>query len=241
MSGKRVAILQSNYIPWKGYFDLINSVDEFILFDQVLYTKRDWRNRNKIKTAHGELWLSIPVKVKGRFTQRIEETEVSSQSWREEHWKSLVFHYGKAPFFNEFKAEFEKLYLGSEETNLSRINYSFLTAINSILNIRTKISWSSDYQFIDGKSERLLSLCEQAKATLYLSGPAAKSYLDETIFHAAGIDVAWMDYTGYPEYPQFHPPFQHGVSVLDLLFHTGRNASQYMLTFGGQLEEHAVL
>src|SRR5262245_47310638 len=110
MAGKRVAIVQSNYIPWKGYFDLINSVDEFVLFDDVQYTRRDWRNRNKIKTPQGLLWLTIPVEVKGKFQQKIHDTRVSDLRWQTKHWQSIAQAYGKARYFAEYRECFENLY-----------------------------------------------------------------------------------------------------------------------------------
>jgi hypothetical protein len=96
---KRVAIVQSSYIPWKGYFDLIRAVDEFVLYDDVQFTKRDWRSRNRIKSAHGLLWLSVPVSVKGRFKQRICDTEISERGWGEKHWRAIRHAYARAPNF----------------------------------------------------------------------------------------------------------------------------------------------
>lgn len=231
MAGKKVAILQSNYIPWKGYFDIINSVDEFIFLDEVQFTRRDWRNRNLIKTSNGLLWLTIPVNVKNNFTIPINEVVVSDQQWRKKHWASILNNYSKAPYFKIFKDRVEQLFLDEKESYLSKINFSFIQAINEMLGIKTKLGWSTDYAHHEGKNERLISLCEAAGATEYLSGPAAKDYIQEDMFLAKGIMVNWMDYSGYHEYPQFHPPFEHGVTVLDLLFHTGLDAKEYMKSF----------
>jgi hypothetical protein len=231
MAGKRVAIVQSNYIPWKGYFDLINSVDEFILFDDVQYTARDWRNRNKIKTAHGVIWLSIPIEVKGQYFQKIRDARVSDPTWRVRHWKSMTQAYGKARYFAQYRKCLEELYRSSSAQYLSEINYVFLSTLCSLLGIHTHITWSSNYDLVPGKTERLVSLCQQAGATEYVSGPAAKSYLDETLFATAGIQVRWMDYFGYPEYSQLFPPFEHAISVIDLLFNEGPNAWRYMKSF----------
>lgn len=231
MAGKRVAIVQSNYIPWKGYFDLINSVDEFILFDDVQYTMRDWRNRNKIKTAPGAIWLSIPMEVKGRFFQKIREARVRDQHWQATHWKSITQAYSKARYFAQYRECFEELYRGPSAQYLSEINYLFLSTLCSLLGIRTPLTWSSDYEIVQGKTERLVALCQQAGATEYVSGPAAKNYLDETLFAEAGIGVRWMDYSDYPEYSQLFPPFEHAVSVIDLLFNEGPNAWRYMKSF----------
>lgn len=228
---KKVAVVQSNYIPWKGYFDLINMADEFILYDDVQYTRRDWRNRNKIKTKDGLMWLSIPVNSKGNYSQPIKETTISEPTWNSRHWKSIASSYTGARYFNDYKELFENLYLGSSETHLSQINFRFIAAVCEFLNIRTKISWSMEYHLIAGKTERLVDLCQQARATTYISGPTAKGYLDETLFRQVGISVQYIDYGGYPEYDQLFPPFHHQVTVLDLIFNAGSHARKYMLSF----------
>jgi hypothetical protein len=226
--GKRVAIVQSNYIPWKGYFDLIAAVDEFILLDDVQYTKRDWRNRNLIKTAQGPQWLTIPVVNKGRQLQLIQETEIS-EPWAEQHWARIRHTYGKAPFFRDFEALIAGLYEAAASlTLLSDINRLFLQGLCEALNIGTPLAYSRDYRSTGSKTEKLLTLCRSAGAAAYLSGPSARDYLDDAAFAAAGIAVAWMDYGGYPEYPQLYGEFDHHVSVLDLLFNTGAEARRYM-------------
>lgn len=228
---KKVAIVQSNYIPWKGYFDLINLVDEFILFDDMQYTRRDWRNRNQIKTRDGLQWLSIPVKVKDQYLQKIKQTTISDPTWNVRHWKSITHSYARARWFEEYETIFKDMYLGMTETYLSRINYHFITVICNILGINTKLSWSMDYRLIEGKTARLIDLCQQAGATEYFSGPTAKGYIDEELFKEAGIILRYMDYSGYPEYNQLCPPFEHAVSIIDLIFNEGPNAPQYMLSF----------
>lgn len=229
--GKRIAILQSNYIPWKGYFDLINMVDEFVLFDDMQYTRRDWRNRNKIKTTNGLQWLTIPVDVKGKYLQKINETTVSDLDWHDKHWKAIIHSYAKAPYFRQFREPIEELYSNSHQASLSYINYIFLTGIAKILDIKTLITWSTDYEIIDGKTERLVHICKQAGATEYLSGPAAREYIDRELFSKADIDLQFMDYSAYPEYPQLFPPFEHGVSIIDLIFNVGSNYQYYMKSF----------
>ncbi|MEP7288191.1 MAG: WbqC family protein [Chloroflexota bacterium] len=231
---RRVAIVQSNYIPWKGYFDLMHRVDEFILFDDMQFTRRDWRNRNKIKTPQGLHWLTIPVEVKGKYYQAIKDTVISDPGWTKDHWRTIQQHYAKAPHFRDYKELFEALYLETTDTYLSAINYRFLTALCKILDIQTKISWSMDYRIVDGKTERLVSLCQQAGANDYISGPSAKDYIDPTLFAAAGITLTFMDYSRYPSHPQLYPPFEHGVSILDLVFNVGAQVGPYMLSVGSQ-------
>jgi len=228
---KKIAILQSNYIPWKGYFDLINMVDEFILYDDVQYTRRDWRNRNKIKTPKGLQWLTIPVEVKGKYFQKIKDTKISDSNWKIKHWTQITQNYKKAKYFKNYKDLFKELYLNCNEIYLSQINYKFIIAINEILGIKTKIRWSSEFDLANEKNERLLEICKDCNADIYLSGPAAKDYLDEKLFEKEGIKVEWMDYSGYPEYSQLYPPFEHGVTILDLIFNEGDNAKKFMKSF----------
>lgn len=226
---KKVAILQSNYIPWKGYFDMIRMVDEFILYDDMQYTRRDWRNRNKIKTANGLQWLTIPVESKGNFYQKINETKVSGHDWIDKHWHAITLNYAHAPAFKEYGPQIQEIYEKCRnEEYLSRINYLFLTEICRMLGIATKITWSSDYQLVDGKTERLVGLVRDSGGTEYLSGPAAQDYIAEDCFRDAGIKLTWMDYSDYPEYPQLFGEFEHNVSILDLLFNMGDQAVQYM-------------
>jgi len=227
---KTIAILQSNYIPWKGYFDLINMVDEFILYDEVQFTKNDWRNRNRVKTSRGSQWLTIPVLQQG-LSQKICETKIADSRWRKKHWKTLCQWYSKARCFGEYRDRFEELYLGSEETYLSQINREFISAVNSILGIETTVSRSADYELIGGKTERLIGLCKQAGADGYVSGPAAKNYLEEELFRQNNIELSYISYEGYPEYTQLFPPFEHSVTVLDLIFNEGPNATKYMKSF----------
>jgi WbqC-like protein family len=225
---KKVAILQSNYIPWKGYFDMIAAVDEFILYDDMQYTRRDWRNRNQIKTSQGLQWLTIPVRVKGKYHQKIRDTEIDGLDWALSHWKALLQNYRRAPHFTEIAAWVEPLYLAEPSNSLSQLNRCFIEAVCNYLGIKTLISNSWDYTQIEGKSERLANLCQQAGGTEYISGPAAKNYIDEDVFSNHKIKLTWFDYNDYPEYPQLWGEFTHAVSILDLLFNCGKDALRFM-------------
>lgn len=225
---KKIAISQSNYIPWKGYFDMISYVDEFVLYDDMQYTKRDWRNRNKVKTPMGPQWLTIPVKVKGRYFQKIKDTEIEGDIWLKKHWRTIEQSYSKSPFYDEIKSVIEPLYLSKEYSNLSQCNRNFIEAICNYLKIETKLTNSWDYDLVEGKTEKLLNICIQAGATEYVSGPAAKDYLDEELFKSAGIKVTWFDYSDYPVYEQSWGSFTHELSILDLLFNQGKNCVNYM-------------
>jgi hypothetical protein len=225
---KKIAICQSNYIPWKGYFDMIAAVDEFILFDEMQYTRRDWRNRNQIKTPQGVQWLTVPVKVKGKYYQKIRDTEIDGADWAADHWKALVQNYRRAKCFDEIAAWLEPLYLEVQYSHLSPLNRHFIEAVCIYLGVATKISNSLEYAMVDGRTERLAGLCAQAGANEYISGPAARDYIEEAVFAERGIKLTWFDYTGYPEYQQLWGEFTHGVTILDLLFNCGKDACRYM-------------
>ncbi len=218
---------QSNYIPWKGYFDLIAAVDEFILGDNAKYTHFDWRNRNRIKTPQGVKWLTVPVKTKGKSLQRIWEAEIAGTAWAEDHWEILSRNYRRAPHFHTIADLIEPYYRRSYRY-LFDLNRTLIEAVCGFLGIGTKLSNSWDYQLTGGKTERLANLCIQAGATEYISGPAAKAYIDPAVFDAAGVQLTWFDYSGYPEYPQLWGEFEHAVSILDLLFNSGTEAPRLM-------------
>ena len=226
----KVAILQSNYIPWKGYFDIINSVDYFVIYDDVQYTKNDWRNRNIIKTPQGDNWLSIPVYQKS-LSQKINETQISLKGWNKKHLKTIEFAYSKAPYFKEYRPFIEDLYTNIPSDNLSEINIYFLEKICQVLGIKTTFVKSSDLQSISGQTERLVDICKNLNATHYLSGPAAKNYLQENLFQEASIDVEWINYSNYPEYSQLFGEFNHYVSIIDLILNNGHKSPLLLKSF----------
>lgn len=227
MQSKRVAILQSNYIPWKGYFDIIHDVDLFIFYDDLQYTKNDWRNRNKIKTNQGVNWITIPV---GADANRlICDVEITDATWQTKHWKTLQQFYCKSPHFARYQTFFEDIYLGRQWRNLSELNQHLIRLISvDLLNITTEFRDSREFNLSGQKLERLLELVTKAGAERYISGPAAKDYIESARFAELGIELVWKDYSGYPEYPQRFPPFDHGVSILDLLFNVGPDAPWYI-------------
>ena len=230
MLKKTVVIIQSNYIPWKGYFDLINQADEFIFYDEVQYTKNDWRNRNKIKTQNGMQWLTIPVS-QITLSQKIKDTQIASSTWNRKHWAAISNAYAKAKYFGEYKDIFEELYSRLDTKYLCEVNYVLVKKICEILEIKTKINWSSNFKLSSGKTERLVDICKETGATEYLTGPSAKNYIDENLFMSEGIVLKYMDYSSYPEYNQLYKPFVHEVSIIDLIFNEGPNASKFMKSF----------
>jgi hypothetical protein len=225
----KVAINQSNYISWRGYFDMIQSVDLYILYDDVQYTRRDWRNRNKIKTPHGVKWLTIPVNVKGKYFQKIKDTTISDPEWNVNHLRTLKGTYSKCEHFKEVFPFIEELYLTANHETISEINFHFISAICRYLGIKTKIVFSSEYDLSEErKTDRLVDICQQASATEYISGPLAKDYIAEDKFKNANVKLTWMNYDGYSDYPQLHGDFVSKLSIVDLLFNCGKSSIDYI-------------
>lgn len=234
---KRVAVIQSNYIPWKGYFDIINDVDLFVFYDDVQYTKNDWRNRNKIKTPKGSEWLTIPVNASNDLL--ICEVEMSNPNLISKHYKTLNALYSKAPYFKRYKPFLEHVYMEQKWSNLSEMNQYLIKHISKeFLGINAEFKDSREYDSNGRKLNRLIDILKKAKAEVYVSGPAAGDYIDLTRFKEEEIQLVYKDYKGYPEYEQFHPPFDHYVSILDLLFHAGPDSAYYI--WGWRKETNAV-
>lgn len=228
---KTVCIIQSNYIPWRGYFDLIGLSDLFIVYDTVQYTKNDWRNRNRIKTQSGATWLTIPVVKRGRMDLSVDQVQIAGSKWALKHWKTLSQAYKRAPYLEDYGERLEALFASAGRmAQLSDVNRLWIDFIVQTLGLQTKILSASDFELVGDRNERLISLCEEVGATRYLSGPSARSYLDVTSFHQRGIEVVFMDYGEYREYPQLHGPFEPNVSILDLILNVGPDALEFMKT-----------
>jgi hypothetical protein len=228
--GKSIAILQSNYIPWKGYFDLIASVDEFLIFDEVQYTRRDWRNRNKIVVQGTVKWLTIPVKAKGQYLGSIEEIETDGNGWAEQHWKTISHAYARTPHFAQYRSVLEAAYMKAADLRfLTEINELFLRILAELLDIATPLTRTDVVpRAAASPTDRLVEICAGRQATEYVSGPAARAYIEPEKFADAGIALRYADYSGYPVYEQHATAFEHGVSVLDLLMRCGPAAREHL-------------
>jgi len=220
------AIIQSNYLPWKGYFDIIHDVDVFIFLEDVQYTHRDWRNRNRVKTPGGVKWISVPVL--GGMNQQIFEARIDySQSWREKHRNTIHHSYAQAPYYDSYKSEILDIFSQSFKT-LSELNIYSIRKIAGMLGIETRFINSKDLASHGVKDDKLIGICQLVGADSYLSGPAALNYIENDKFSAAGIRLRYKDYSGYPEYPQLWGEFNHHVSIVDLIFNCGERSSQYI-------------
>ena len=228
MKMNKVAIVQSNFIPWKGYFDLIAYVDAFVIYDDMQYTRRDWRNRNRIKTPNGPQWLTIPVNTKGKYYQRINETTVTNPIWGIEAWKKIEYNYSKSKYFDEVSLQLKGLFENPASPYLSEINKSFIHSINSYLGIKTVVHDSREFLLKGERSEKLMNIVKDIGGRCYVSGPSAKNYLDVSLFKDNSINVEWFDYTGYPSYQQLWGEFIHELSIIDLLFNCGSSSYEYL-------------
>lgn len=224
---RTIGIIQPSYIPWRGFFDFIHEVDVFVFLDDVQYTVRDWRSRNRIKTRDGKTqWLTVPVA--GGRNQLIREVRVdNAQAWQRKHLAILRHNYGKTPYFSQYFRELEDIY-GRSFDRLSDLDIELTERIAGWLGIGTEIVLSSGLGAEGVKDDRLLQLVQKLDGDAYLSGPAARAYLRPDIWQAAGIRLGYKDYSGYPEYKQISPPFEPAVTVLDLLFMTGPEAPEYI-------------
>ena len=223
----KIAILQSNYIPWKGYFDLINSVDVFVLYDCVQYTKNDWRNRNQVLVNGMPHWLTIPVR-QAAMAQLIQDTHTAGSGWARKHWATLQQNYARAPGFGTYSDSLRELYEQLAEVGeLSLINRTLIEFICSALGVRTELLDARELDIEGDRNERLVNICQQLGARTYVSGPAARTYLDTQMFKHANINVEWFGYGPYPQYPQAAQVFTHHVSVLDLILNTGADAAGF--------------
>jgi hypothetical protein len=230
---KKIAILQSNYIPWRGYFDIIHDVDLFIFYDEAQFTKNDWRNRNRIYSNQGLNWISLPCG--SDISRKINEVKLSADTpWAKQQWEKIKNAYMKAPYFNQYKDFFYNCYFEKEWEYLSHLNQYLIKEISqSFLGIKTIFDDSLNYESHGVKGEKLLSLLISSGCTVYVSGPAAKDYIVEDDYKQAGIDIIWKDYSGYPEYPQRNTPFEPNVSIIDLLFNVGPDVPYYIWGWRG--------
>jgi hypothetical protein len=227
----KVVILQPSYIPWRGYFDQICRADLFVFYDDVQYDKRGWRNRNQIKTPKGKQWLTIPVHSRGAQTENIPINQIRiawDNPWSQNHLKAIQHSYSKAPHFSRYMPMLEQFYQRRDEF-LANFTIDFTIALaHELGDTHTRFMRSSEIRGINGqKTDRLIQILRAVGARHYISGPSARDYIEKEKFDAANIALEYLEYN-YLEYPQLYPPFDTYVTILDLLFMTGSEASHYI-------------
>jgi hypothetical protein len=230
----RVGIIQSCYIPWRGFFDFIDDVDLFVLYDDIKYSHGSWRNRNRVKSAAGLRWLTVPVTA-GATEMPVDQVPIgkTDKPWVQLHSRLLKESLGSAPYFNDAVTLWEDG-ISDEKTYLSRLNEKLILNICSYLQISTPIIRSRDYAVQGEKTTRLIDLLKKLGATTYLSGPVAKDYLDESMFRDSGIILEYKTYD-YPPYPQPFGNFTGTVTVLDLIANCGKDARKYLKSMSNNI------
>jgi hypothetical protein len=229
---KRVVILQPSYIPWLGYFDQINRADVFVFYDDVQYTRRDWRNRNKVKISSGlSTYLTIPVLVKGEYLAPINAIQIDKSSdWRAVHLKTLESNYKRSKYFASVYPFLESTLLQSTSPYLSECDTILVKKITEYLGIHNKhFVFSSELDaFEPDPTKRLVEICRKLGATHYLTGGAAKAYLDEDLFAKENIVVEYQNYK-HPMYTQLWGDFISHLSIIDLLFNEGPRSLEIVM------------
>jgi hypothetical protein len=214
----KAVILQSNYLPWKGYFDLIHEADVFVFYDCVKYTKNDWRNRNRIYSKNGLQWLTIPIEASATRLL-IEEVEIKNSQWQDIHFKTLYLAYKRAPYFLQLE-ELMQDYLKEKSWKLlSDLNQYLIIKISRMLGITTAFRQAREFNIEGNRVQRLINILKEVRATEYISGLAAKNYIEgqEHLFEQENIQLTFKYYPIYPTYPQLCKPFEQAVSIVDMI------------------------
>jgi hypothetical protein len=219
----KLVILQPGYLPWLGFFDQMYQSDIFLIYDDVQYDKHGWRNRNRIKTAQGVQWLTLPVLTKGQSKPLIKEVLVNNQTdWRKAHLKTIEQSYSRAPYFNDYFGLFEEIYT-KEWKYLIDIDMAFIYALIEKLGLTKEIKFSSSLGIPGKGTQRLIDICSYFKISDYLTGDAAEDYLDESQFSQINVQLHYHHYQ-HPVYNQLHGEFVPYLSVIDLLFNQGKES-----------------
>ena len=224
LNGPTLVVLQPGYLPWLGYFDQFRRSDIFVYYDDVQYDKNGWRNRNRIKTQAGPLWLTVPVLHSGRGAQRILDIDIDRRTpWARKHVASIRQAYVRAPFLDRYLPPLEEL-LEREWTRLIDLDLACAALLATWMGISTPIERSSTMNVDGEQSTRLVNICRRFGAARYLSGDSAQNYLDLRLFEREGITVEWQRFD-HPVYPQLHGEFVPYLSALDLLMNCGDTAA----------------
>lgn len=229
----KIGALQSAYLPWLGFFDQIEQCDLFVIYDDLQYTKKDWRNRNRIKTADGVMWLTVPVITKGCRQKRICDIEISYQAnWPRKHWKAIEHSYSRAHYYGRHADFFNALYK-SKPKYLSQLNREIIDYCLAQLGIRTQVLYSHEAEIENGflslgnkridPTERIVYLCKRFGAQSFLEGSAGRNYINEEMLREADIMLEYHDYS-HPIYRQLYDEFVPYLSIIDLLFNQGPNS-----------------
>jgi hypothetical protein len=222
----RVGVIQSNYLPWRGYFDFVDDVDLFIVYDDVQFSKGSWRNRNRVKTARGLEWMTVPVR-HDFLGQRICDTQIDgSRNWQQHHRALVARSLSGTSYFDDVMALLEPEFDAGHRT-ISELNVALLRSTCAYLGVDTPIRLSSEFSVAGTRTGRLIRLLTAVGATTYLSGPSARAYLDAERFRQAGIALEYKQYD-YAPYPQLWGAFEGAVSIIDTIANCGPAAREVL-------------
>lgn len=220
---------QPVYLPWLGLFHKIALADKFVFFNQVQYLPKDWMNRNKIKTASGEIWLTVPVLRKGYRDMKTSQIKINNDvDWKKKHLNSINLNYKKTPYFEKYFYFFEDTY-NKKWQYLADLNEHMLKWFLKELGIKTEFLKASDYDFQGTKSDLVLDMCKQLKADVYIFGILGKDYTNLKDFEDNGIKTIFQNYK-HPSYSQIHGEFNQNLSIIDLLFNCGPNSYDIIMS-----------
>ena len=214
-----VAVHQPQYLPWLGYFDKISRADTFVLLDNVQFKKNEWQNRNKIKTAQGWQWLTVPVKYK--YPQLITEVAINETvKWQHKQIQAILSNYSKAPHYHYLDDFFEEIFSSSWES-ISQLNIAAVRGLVRVLGIDTPLFVASELgEFPQDPDERLIAITRHFNGDTYLAGSGGRQYMDLKKYGKQGISVKFQDFQ-HPEYDQLFGKFEPYMSVIDLILNHG--------------------
>lgn len=213
-----IFVHQPEYIPWLGFFDKLARCDTFVIYDNAQFQHGSFHNRNKIRTAHGWKWLTIPI-MHGH-PQTIKDVRISGSDWKQKQLSVIKHNYEKTPYFKEYFPMIKEAITFNHEL-LIGLNLHLIKNIAQILNIKANMVRSSEFPYCGReKNEKLVSMCKFLGADTYLSGSGGKAYVEEGLFNEAKVEVQWHNY-GHPTYKQNFSGFQPNMSIIDLLFNMG--------------------
>lgn len=221
-----VSVHQSQYLPWLGYFHKIVQSDLFVFLDNVQYKKREFQNRNKIRAPEGYLWLTVPVKTRGRYEQKIREVEIdNTENWQHKHWETIKKCYHRAKGFDVYTGFFEDVYK-KEWKYLTELNCHIIKFILQCFGIQTPVKYETELEIEGESTVRIVNICKKINADAYLSGQGGKDYMDESLFDKEKIKLEYQQFV-HPEYKQQYEPFMPFMSAVDLLFNYGEESKQF--------------
>lgn len=228
----KLAAIQSSFIPWRGYFNLIRTVDKFIFYENTQYTRRDWRNRNKIKTSNGVAWITVPIQSKGNYETKLCDIKLSETPWRKKQLSLIQHAYKKTPFFDDIYPIISEVIEDNSVNGLSDLNIALIKNICRYLGFKTEFIIDTDLidqTFINlSKTEKLLYFCQVTNSKQYFTGPSAANYMETSILTNAKVDVIFFEYQQAKFYDQLWGKFEKDLSILDLLFNLGDDTPDFL-------------